>query len=78
MNTQFTQLLITVVLILLSGTLWYLYAFRQFQLQQESEFAEIYIDVVRNKNSIRVENVPPHVYFRVDGDFMQEGELELK
>ena len=57
---------------------WYLFAQRQYHLALQEEYKTIYIDVVRNKNSIHIENVPSHIYFRVDGDFMQEWELELK
>ena len=72
------ELLISIILVFCAFITWYLFAYRQYQITLEEEYSRIYIDVVRNKNSIRVENVPSHVYFRVDGDFMQEGELELK
>ncbi|MCH8519069.1 hypothetical protein LAT59_04895 [Candidatus Gracilibacteria bacterium] len=78
MRKNYIELIITLFLILLAGVIGYLYAYREYQIEREKEFETVYIDIIRNKNSIRIENAPDHIFFRVDGDFMQDGELELK
>lgn len=78
MRKNYIELIVTLLLILLAWVIWYLYAYREYQIEREKEFETVYIDIIRNKNSIRIENAPDHIFFRVDGDFMQDGELELK
>ena len=78
MKKRNIELIVSIILIFIAWALWYLISFRQYQLHMQKEYDTIYIDVRRNINSIRIENVPSHVYFRVDGDFIQEGELELR
>ena len=78
MNQRNIELLITLLLIIISWVTWYAFAYRQHQLKAQEEYKNIYIDITRNKNSIKIENSPSHVYFRVDGNITQESEFELK
>ena len=78
MNQRNIELLITLLLIIISWVTWYTFAYRQYQLSELRQYDEIYIDIIANKNSIRIENAPSHIYFRIDGKITQESEFELK
>jgi hypothetical protein len=67
------------MLIVLSFFLGYVFAVRQLAIQERNYWeTPTYIDISTSKSSIRIQESPANIYFRVNGTIMQTGSIDLK
>ena len=79
MKREDIRLIISLLFILFSFLLGYAFAARSYNLEIASkENTAQYIDISTTQKNIRIKNVPEHIYFRVNGELMQDGVIELK
>lgn len=79
MTLENKRILIYSFAVLISFFAWYLFAYRQyFIIKQEAISTPIYIDIKTNKKSIIIEESPENIYFRVNGNIIQSGSVDLK
>lgn len=64
---------------MLSFFLWYLYAIEKYKLDEKQILEKVhYVDVKVNTKNIEIVNSPENVIFRVDGELIQSGSINLK
>ncbi|NDK09287.1 hypothetical protein GW846_00735 [Candidatus Gracilibacteria bacterium] len=79
MKTETIKLLASSMLIILSFFLGYVFAVRQLAIQERNyEQIPVYIDISTSKSSIRIKDSPKNIFFRVNGNIIQTGSIDLK
>ncbi|MDA9129130.1 hypothetical protein N9J72_01490 [Candidatus Gracilibacteria bacterium] len=78
MNYKILHLGVSSACIILAFFFGYLYALREQILTQENNNAIEYIDITTSTRNITIKNGPANIFFRVDGEIMQTGSIDLK
>ena len=79
MKTPDISTLLASICIILSFFLGYVYALREWKIQKDKMSTQpIYIDITTSQKSIKIKNTPQNIFFRIDGELMQSGSIDLK
>jgi len=76
MNKDTIYILVSTTLVVISFFLGYGYAYRSIIL--ESVDTNSYIDISTSTRNITIKNAPENIYFRVNGELIQTGSIDLK
>jgi len=79
MKKTFLDTLVPGACIVLAFFLWYMYAHREIELKYQDTKNQLqYIDISTSTKNITIKNSPENVFFRVNGELLQTGSIDLK
>lgn len=79
MKKQFLDIILPILCIVLAFFLWYMYAYREWEVKNASkENTKHYIDISTSSKGITIKNTPENIFFRIDGELIQSGSIDLK
>jgi YbbR domain-containing protein len=72
-------LIISLIAVMLAFCLWYMFAYREYSIQNTQYQTQIrYIDISTTSKNITIKNTPKNIRFRVSGNIIHTGSVELK
>lgn len=71
------RLTISIILLVCSFFCWYLFAQRERKINDDIT-DKYYIDISSSSRGITIKNMPENVFFRLGGELVQSGSIDLK